>query len=53
MLTFPLEYRKFGAFTYHILSDPSEIKSYLMKWMLRGVSIEPLLVNQNGFELML
>jgi hypothetical protein len=52
MLTFPFAYRKFGGFTYPVLSDPSEIKSYLMKWILRGVSIEPLLVNQNGFERM-
>ena len=118
MLTFPFEYRKLGDFTYHVLSDPGEIKSYLMKWILRewdtdhraapeehwtvswmellprmefalevigledicpnadlmsieqfqrelkeradereesilrGISIEPLLVNRNGFELM-
>lgn len=118
MLTFPFEYRRLGDFTYNVLSDASEIKSYLMKWimsewefdhreapeehwtvswmealptleftlqvirlddicpnpdlwsvaefqtglqeraderalsMLRGVSIEPLLVNRNGFELM-
>jgi hypothetical protein len=117
-MTFSFEYRKLGNFTYHILSDPKEIKAYLMKWimrewvfdhneapeehwtvawmnmlpnmefvleiinlddihpnadlmsvedfqtslkerayereeaMLRGVSIEPLLVNRNGFELM-
>jgi len=117
-MQFPFEYRKLGDFTYHILSDPTEIKTYLMKWimrewqmdhneapeehwtvewmnvlpgmefeleilrpaeihpntdlmsvedfrvslkeradereeaMLRGVSIEPLLVNRNGFELM-
>lgn len=118
MLTFPFEYRQLGDFTYNILSDPGEIKSYLLKWimsewefdhrhapdehwtvgwmealpgmafalqvirleeicpnadlwsvaefqtglqeraderelsMLRGVSIEPLLVNGDGFELM-
>jgi hypothetical protein len=112
------EYRKFGFFTYHFLTDPLTIKPHLMKWimrewesdhheapeegwtvewmnllpkmefalevielddvhpradlmsvedfqvslkeradereeaMLRGVSIEPLLVNRNGFELM-
>jgi hypothetical protein len=112
------EYRKFGLFTYHLLTDPLTIKTHLMKWilrewesdhheapgegwtvewmnllskmefvleairiddihpradlmsledfqvslkeradereegMLRGVSIEPLLVNRNGFELM-
>ena len=118
MLTFPFEYRKLGDFTYNVLSEPDEIKSYLLKWimrewefdhrqapdehwtvrwrealpgmeftlqvfrlenicpnadlwslaefqtdlqeraderelsMLRGVSIEPLLVNRDGFELM-
>ena len=112
------EYRKFGTFTYHVLTRPLTIKAYLMKWimrewesdhkeaseeawtvewmrllpkmdfvlevieldsihpradlmsvadfqislkeradereeaMLRGVSIEPLLVNRNGLELM-
>ena len=35
MLTFPFEYRKLGDFTYHVLSDPNQIKSYLMKWILR------------------
>ena len=118
MLKFSFEYRKLGDFTYNVLSDPAEIKSYLLKWimseweldhreapeehwtvawmealpgmkftlqiirlgdicpnadlwslpefqtglqeraneressMLRGVSIEPLLVNRNAFELM-
>jgi hypothetical protein len=117
-LTFSFEYRKLGDFTYHVISDPTEIKTYLMKWImrewefdhnqapeehwtvnwmnalpqmgfrlgivdlndicpnpdlmsiadfqvslkeradereesiLRGISIEPLLINQNGFELM-
>ena len=117
-LTFSFEYRKLGDFTYHVISDPTEIKAYLMKWILRewesdhnqapeehwtvnwmnalpqmdfalaiinlndvhpnpdlmsvedfqtslkeraaereesilrGISIEPLLINQNGFELM-
>ena len=112
------EYRKFGLFTYHLLTDPLTIKTHLIKWilgewesdhheapeepwtlewmnllskmefalevirlddihpradlmsvedfqislkeraeereeaMLRGVSIEPLLVKRNGFELM-
>jgi hypothetical protein len=35
MLTFPFEYRKLGDFTYHLLTDPGEIKAYLMKWILR------------------
>jgi hypothetical protein len=118
MLAFPFEYRRLGDFTYYILSDPKQIKVYLMKWImheweidhnespeehwtvewmsvlpnmeftlqiihlndicpnidlmsvedfqksliaraeereesiLRGVSIEPLLVNQDGLELM-
>ena len=117
-MTFAFEYRKLGDFTYNVLCDPTEIKTYLMKWimreweldhseapherwtvawmetlprmefslqviqlddihpnadlmgvkdfqhsleeradereeaMLRGVSIEPLLVNGDGFELM-
>lgn len=117
-MEFSFEYRKLGDFTYHVLSDSTEIKSYLMKWImrewesdhseaphehwtvawmealpkmefvlevirldeicpnpdlmsvgqfqgelkeraddreesiLRGISIEPLLVNRNGFELM-
>jgi hypothetical protein len=29
------EYRSLGDFTYHILADPSEIKKYLMKWIMR------------------
>jgi len=115
---FPFEYLKLGDFAYNVLSDPKDIKAYLMKWikqewesdynkapnenwtvawmntlpkmeftleiislkdiqpnqdlmsvtefiselkeradereesMLRGVSIEPLLVNRNGLELM-
>ena len=117
-LTFSFEYRQLGDFTYHVISDPTEIKIYLMKWImrewesdhnqapeehwtikwmntlpqmdfaleiinlneikpntdlmsvedfqtslreraderkesiLRGISIEPLLINQDGFELM-
>jgi len=117
-MSFSFEYRKLGDFAYNILSDPGEIKSYLLKWilreweldhrdapdehwtvawmealpkmefgleviqladicpnadlmsvedfqkglkervgdreesMLRGVSIEPLLIDRNGFELM-
>ena len=117
-LTFSFVYRQLGDFTYHVISDSAEIKTYLMKWImrewefdhnqapeehwtvnwmnalpqmefrleivdlndicpnpdlmsvadfqvslkeradereesiLRGISIEPLLINQNGFELM-
>ena len=32
---FSFEYRKLGDFTYHVISDPTEIKSYLLKWILR------------------
>jgi len=35
MLMFPFEYRKLGDFTYHVLSAPTDIRSYLMKWILR------------------
>ena len=35
MLTFPFEYCKLGDFTYHVLSDPHEIKAYLLKWIMR------------------
>ena len=34
-LTFSFEYRKLGDFTYHVISDPTEIKNYLMKWIMR------------------
>jgi hypothetical protein len=34
-ITFPFEYRRLGDFTYHVLSDPTEIKTYLMKWIMR------------------
>lgn len=34
-MEFSFEYRKLGDFTYHVLSDPNEIKSYLMKWIMR------------------
>lgn len=34
-MQFPFEYRQLGDFTYHILSEPQEIKTYLMKWIMR------------------
>ena len=34
-MEFSFEYRKLGDFTYHVLSDPNVIKSYLMKWIMR------------------
>jgi len=32
---FSFEYCKLGDFTYHVLSNPIEIKTYLMKWIMR------------------
>lgn len=115
---YPFEYRKLGDFTYHLITDPEDIRNHVMKWImsewesdhnqapdehwtvnwmsvlprmefeleivhledirpnpdlmsvdqfhvelkeraddreesiLRGMSIEPLLVNRDGFELM-
>jgi len=34
-MDFTFEYRKLGDFTYHIISDPIEIKTYLLKWIMR------------------
>ena len=34
-MIFPFEYRKLGEFTFHVISDPAEIKMYLMKWIMR------------------
>jgi hypothetical protein len=34
-MMFPFEHRELGDFTYHVLSDPFEIKTYLMKWIMR------------------
>ena len=34
-MEFSFEYRKLGDLTYHVLTDPNEIKSYLMKWIMR------------------
>jgi hypothetical protein len=39
-MTFTFEYRKFGEFTYHVLSDPGEIKAYLRKWIMREWEID-------------
>jgi hypothetical protein len=39
-LTFSFEYRKLGDFTYHVISDPTKIKAYLMKWILREWEID-------------
>ncbi len=40
MSTFPFEYRRLGEFTYNVLSDPGEIKAYLMKWIMREWEID-------------
>jgi hypothetical protein len=32
---YPFEYRRLGEFAYHVLSDPEEIKRYLLNWILR------------------
>jgi hypothetical protein len=32
---FSFEYCKLGDFTYHVISDPTEIKTYLLKWIMR------------------
>lgn len=37
---FPFEYHKLGSFTYNVLSDPVDIKAYLMKWIMREWEID-------------
>jgi len=39
-MEFSFEYRQLGDFTYHLLSDPAEIKTYLMKWIMREWQID-------------
>jgi hypothetical protein len=39
-MKFSFEYRKLGDFTYHLLTDPIEIKTYLMKWIMREWEID-------------
>ena len=34
-MEFPFEYRPFGKFTYHVLTDPVTIKAYVMKWIMK------------------
>lgn len=34
-MIYPFEYRKLGDFTYHLITDPDDIKTHLMKWILR------------------
>ena len=37
---FPFEYHKLGSFTYNVLSDPVDIKAYLMKWIMHEWEID-------------
>lgn len=39
-MNYPFEYRRLGDFTYHVLTDPAIIKSYLMKWIMREWEID-------------
>ena len=39
-MAFPFEYRKLGDFTYHVLAEPTRIKSYVMKWIMREWEID-------------
>jgi len=32
---FPFEYRQLGDFTYHALTDPRDIKTLVMQWIMR------------------
>lgn len=34
-IIFSFEYCKLGDFTYHVISNPTQIKSYLLKWIMR------------------
>lgn len=34
------EYRKLGDFTYHVLSDPAQIRGHLLQWILREWEID-------------
>jgi hypothetical protein len=34
-ITFPFEYCKLGDFTYHVLSNPEEIRAFLLKWIMQ------------------
>ena len=37
---FPFEYRNRGDVTYNVLSNPADIKTYLMKWIMREWEID-------------
>lgn len=34
-MIYPFEYRRLGDFTFHIITNPDDIKTHLMKWILR------------------
>lgn len=33
-MIYPFQYRRLGEFTYHIITDPDDIKTHLMKWIM-------------------
>ena len=35
-MEFPFEYRQLGDYTWHVLSDPQDIKAFVSKWILHG-----------------
>ena len=35
-MEFPFEYRRLGDFTWHVLSEPQDIKAFVHKWILHG-----------------
>ena len=37
---FEFEYRRLGEFTYHVLSDPRDIKNFLVEWLEKEWSID-------------
>ena len=39
-MIFSFEYRKLGDFTYHVLSDPGDIRAFVMKWAMREWEID-------------
>ena len=34
-MQFPFEYRPLGDFTYHVLTNPDQIKTFVMIWVMR------------------
>ena len=39
-ITYPFDYRRLGDLTYHVLTEPQQIKAYLMKWVLREWEVD-------------